>query len=44
MGFSTQDRYPSIEDLWRERWHTFLEEYRRFREHAEVQVDERNLW
>ena len=43
MGFSTQDGYPSIDYLWRERWHTLLEEYRRFREHAELQVDERNL-
>ena len=43
MGFSTQDRYPSIDDLWRERWHTLQEEYRRFLECVGVQVDERNL-
>ena len=40
-GFNTQDCYPSIDNLWRERWHMLQEEYRRFLECVGVQVDER---
>ena len=43
VGFSTMDHYSSIDDLGREGWPTFQEEYRRFLERAEARVYERYL-